>query len=180
MSIAFSTNQSLIHTNVKTLEEGLELLSRLQADQYTRGYKPAFQSTIGAHFRHLLEHYRCLLQQLPAGTICYDQRERDAELEIDIEYARRTIQAICADLNNLAEDVFGMQYRLIDQQVAEPVETTLERELLFLQSHSVHHYAIIAAMTRAFGVEPDKEFGVAIATRSYQATLAFAENAKSV
>ena len=54
-----------------------------------------------------------------------------------------------------------------DLQITEPIKTNLERELLFLQSHSVHHYAIIAAMTRLIGERPAVEFGVAFATRTF-------------
>jgi len=161
-------SDSLIQTNVSALQEGLELLALLTPVQYTQGYKPAFHSTIGAHFRHVLEHYRCFVYQLPNREICYDSRERDLELECDFHYAEKTIHSLIADLQQLASLDLDVNCTLVDQQASEAVATTVYRELLFLQSHTMHHYAIIGAMTRSFGAQPADDFGVAIATRTHQ------------
>ena len=67
-----SQNNNLLQTNIDALEEGSALLALLNPDQYMQGYKPVFQSTIGAHFRHVLEHYRCFLKQYSSGELCYD------------------------------------------------------------------------------------------------------------
>ena len=166
-----STNQKLIETNVLALEEGAQLLKVLKGNQYTEGYKPAFHSTVGAHFRHVLEHYRCFLRQRECLQFCYDKRERDQQLETDVEYAKNTIDELIVGLQKLDNDVFEEKYTVVDEQSQCPVETSLHRELLFLQSHTVHHYAIIGAMTRAFGNQPDEEFGIAIATRTHQKKL---------
>lgn len=163
------TTQSLIKSNIDALKEGVELLSLLEKEQYIAGFKPAFHSTIGAHFRHLLEHYRCLFDQLPNGVLCYDKRERDSLLECDIEYAKRTLKQMQSELSSLSSEVFSREYLIEDQQAVGQVTTSLQRELLFLQSHTVHHYAIIGAMTRAFGKQPEDDFGIAIATRNHQA-----------
>ena len=74
-------------------------------------------------------------------------------------------------LDKIEDQAFSESYTFVDEQSVEPIATNLQRELLFLQSHTVHHYAIIGAMTRAFGNQPDNEFGVAIATRTHQKTL---------
>ena len=160
-------DQQLIESNIRCLEEGAELIRLLESNQYTQGFKPAFQSTIGAHFRHILEHYRCFASQMAGGTFCYDKRERDQLLECDAQYALRTIDELLNYVRSLssADSEFGREFQIEDEQTSTPVSTNLNRELLFLQSHTVHHYAIIGAMTRAFGNQPDKDFGVAIATR---------------
>jgi hypothetical protein len=46
--------------------------------------------------------------------------------------------------------------------------TSVGRELQFLVSHTVHHYAVIAAMLRPQGVEPGADFGVAPSTLVYE------------
>ncbi len=160
-----SPDQQLIDSNIQGLEEGAELIRLLQKDQYTQGFKPAFQSTIGAHFRHVLEHYRCFSTQIVGGTFCYDKRERDQLLECDSGYALRTIDELIESLSVLANPNVGVEFFIEDEQASRQIQTNLNRELLFLQSHTVHHYAIIGAMTRAFGNQPDEDFGVAIATR---------------
>lgn len=162
------TNQSLIECNITALNEGVELLSLLNSSQYVQGYKPAFQSTIGAHFRHILEHYQCFFLQHREGQFCYDSRKRDQKLELDINYANCTIDEVLESFGTLNDDDFNRHYVIFDQQASGEVVTTLQRELLFLQSHTTHHYAIIAAMSRAIGAQPQDEFGVAIATRAFE------------
>jgi uncharacterized damage-inducible protein DinB len=161
-------NECLLQTNISALEEGVSLLALLLPSQYIQGFKPAFHSTIGAHFRHVLEHYRCFIIQLEGGEICYDKRERDQQLECDFDYANQAIGLLIDDLNALIESDLNRSCVLFDQQATQPVSTTIHRELLFLQSHTMHHYAIIGAMTRSFGAQPAKDFGVAIATRVHQ------------
>jgi len=163
-----STNQRLIETNILALQEGAKLLSVLKINQYTEGFKPAFQSTIGAHFRHVLEHYKCFFKQVESGRFCYDERERDSTLECDVDYAEKTITQLINLFEGFDKSQFDNPYTIDDEQSQGAVVTTLQRELLFLQSHTVHHYAIIGAMTRAFGNQPADDFGVAIATRTHQ------------
>jgi len=168
MTDSLLINKSLLQANVDALNEGEQLVGLLEAEQYTQGFQPAFESTIGAHFRHVLEHYRCFIKQMPGRVFCYDDRERDQALECDSEYAVNAIHQIVDQLAGISDHAFAQTYTLLDEQSPGPVETKLQRELLFLQSHTVHHYAMIAAMTRAFGNQPEADFGIAIATRSYQ------------
>lgn len=163
-----SLNTSLLQTNVDALEEGATLLTAISTEQYTQGYKPAFNSTIGAHFRHVLEHYRCFLNQLSSGKLCYDNRERDQLLESDCDYAKRTIEDLKQALVSLSDEALSKSCEVVDQQADGIVTSSVHRELLFLQSHTAHHYAIIAAMARALGSQPEANFGVAIATRTHQ------------
>ncbi len=161
-------SQSVIDANIQALKEGAELLLMLDSEQYDSDLKPAFQATIGAHYRHLLEHYCCLFTQIAKGVFCYDKRERDEQLESDREYALRSIADILGQLEAIDVTLFSQQYHIVDHQLAGPLATSLQRELLFLQSHTVHHFAIIAAMARGLGLQPMRDFGVAIATIKYR------------
>ncbi|MBX2847789.1 MAG: hypothetical protein KTR16_05695 [Acidiferrobacterales bacterium] len=169
----------LIEINIAGLQEGQRLLSLLDSSQYVQGFKPAFQSDIGTHFRHIFEHYRCFLQQVKEAEFRYDLRARDAQLETDIEYAKSSTEEIISLLENFDVDLFERDYKICESygdlddrhQLVSDVPTTLERELMFLQSHTVHHFAMIAAMTRSLGIQPDEEFGVAIPTRNYAKQL---------
>ena len=52
-------------------------------------------------------------------------------------------------------------------------ESTLERELYVLVSHTIHHYALVAVLLRTLGVDPGPEFGVAPSTlRHWEAAKA--------
>ena len=48
------------------------------------------------------------------------------------------------------------------------VETTLGRELLFLSSHTVHHFAPLGQYCRNAGVELGHDFGKAPATMAFE------------
>jgi hypothetical protein len=50
--------------------------------------------------------------------------------------------------------------------------STLGRELEFLRSHTVHHYALIALIFRAHEASVPSSFGVAPSTLRYQAEAA--------
>lgn len=167
-----SSNKCLVEANVRALQEGADLLSQIQHNHYSRSASPAFESTIGAHFRHVLEHYRCFLSQLSGGTICYDLRERDQILERDIGYAQRTLADLLAGLQALDIDSFSAAVQVRDCQNGCMVTSNFARELLFLQSHTVHHYAIIGAISRVLGERPESDFGVADATREHRNTNA--------
>ncbi|MBL4671345.1 MAG: DinB family protein [Arenicella sp.] len=167
-----SQNNNLLQANIDALGEGAALLALLKPEQYTRAYKPTFHSTIGAHFRHVLEHYRCFIRQLETGIICYDDRERDLPLERDFAYANQTLIELQGALRDLEQQNLDKPCQLRDQQATESLTSTVFRELLFLQSHTMHHYAIIGAMTRTFGAQPSADFGVAIATREHQKSTA--------
>jgi hypothetical protein len=48
------------------------------------------------------------------------------------------------------------------------VETTLGRELMFLSSHTVHHFALVAQYSKAAGVDLGHDFGKAPATVAFE------------
>lgn len=168
----------ILNANLDALEEGLELLRNISVRDFSASCAPTFQSVIGAHFRHLLEHYVCLLKTLDSGEVCYDSRPRDMRLEQDLDYALNTMLDVIQRLGEIrqrhikdADGGAGAVKGILvnDQQSVQPVVSTMHRELLFLQSHTVHHYAMIAAMCRILGVSIEPDFGVAIATRVFEA-----------
>lgn len=178
-----TSTQVFIEANIAVLSEGLSLLRELDDGNYNGDCRPAFQSTIGAHFRHLLEHYQCFLKSIEQGTVCYDSRARDAALELNRGYAIEVMELVIAQFSRFRVDISSparpaTAIFINDQQSPAPVQTTLQRELLFLQSHSVHHYAMIAAMLRLQGVEVGPNFGVAIATQIFEASKRCSTTAK--
>jgi hypothetical protein len=57
--------------------------------------------------------------------------------------------------------------------VCEPfMESSIDRELQVLSSHTIHHFALIAMTLRLHGVEMPPDFGMAPSTLRYQAEAA--------
>lgn len=158
----------LIRDNLAAIEQGTSLLAgldeRLYADATLSG------ASIGAHFRHVLDHYQCLLKGVASGVVDYDARERDGRIETDRDYAlavaARIRQALLA-LEVRAPLSVQLHAGPSAQERLDPTPSTVERELLFVLLHSVHHYALIALELKMRGKRPDPTLGMAPATLGY-------------
>jgi hypothetical protein len=122
--------------------------------------------------RHCVDHYECYLQGLPAGKVDYDARCRDALVETDPATAVDRIQTI---QSRLAETSGASQPISISiHHGAEPSTwqtSTSGRECIFLFSHTIHHFALMAGICREQGLEVPSEFGVAPSTLKHRQKL---------
>jgi hypothetical protein len=155
------------------LLQGLSLLNEVTEDGYARLMPPPYSASVGKHYRHVLDHFTCLLRGLSSRRINYDSRERDARLESDLDYAFATT----LDLVEKLRAVSGMVLKhpcLVAYTVgygdrsATEIPSTVARELAFSISHAVHHYALIRLICAAQDVALPVEFGVAPSTLKYQ------------
>ncbi len=129
---------------------------------------------IGGHIRHCLDFVDCLAAGLEAGRIDYNQRKRDVRIERDCEFAFTKIDEAIAKLQSLANADFN-QTLLVRHERANDITneeswcgSTLARELEFMQSHTVHHYAIINLKLAILGIKIDEDLGVAASTLKYR------------
>ncbi len=138
-----------------------------------------FRSAIGPHARHVLDHYDALYAALPPQqaplTVSYDERARDTRTEQDRQFAAQRVRRVLLHLERLAS-LDSAQPLIIycsttPDRPAEPVTSTLGRELQFLQSHCIHHLAVIAVRAEAAGMTLPAEFGKAPATIAQERTL---------
>jgi len=165
---------SVLAANLALLEQGLELLERLSDGAYageSEGPKP-----VGPHFRHVLEHYSCFLDGVAGGRIDYDARPREVALETDRAAARQRIVELVGGLTALADADLDLaaQVRLecgLGGDGEQWSRSTVRRELHFLVSHTVHHFALIGLLLERHGVAPDAEFGVAPSTLLHRRRL---------
>lgn len=146
-----------------------------------------YAAHVGAHMRHIIEHYDALANALKAvntGTarVCtadYDARERNLLVEADPLEAMRRIALI--------EVVFGPATGLSESAVSQRVEvhtrgglqgehdfctaSTVARELMFLNSHATHHFAILQGYARERGETLGAGVGKAPATVAHEQRL---------
>ncbi len=171
-----TTTAPLALDNIHYLAQALDLLEALDDEVYGKPYPPFFDNGIGAHLRHNLDHYRGFLDGLGTFRIDYDARERDPRIETDRALAVRQIHEVIESLRHLSEADTGAAVMVkMDsgdetQNGATWRSSSIGRELQFLVSHTVHHYALIGVLARLHGVEPGEEFGVAPSTLRYQQT----------
>ncbi len=158
--------------NVYFIEQGRALLRNLDDNLFCRAANG--QSGVGAHLRHVIDCFRCFQRGLADGRVDYDSRQRDPLLEQDRKIADGALAEISQALNNLGADDAARRLEVKVDTVAweDPAlhwhVSSLGRELQFLLSHTVHHYALIALLLRQQGFEPGADFGVAPSTLEFQ------------
>ena len=153
-----------INGSSEALRQGEMLLRQLSDSAFNRPVDVVFGSTIGMHFRHNLDHYRCFLQGLDSGCIDYAARRRDARLEQDRSYALSEISKIRRTIKILLPPAGDIDLFIARDDGKGVAATSIIRELEFLLSHTVHHYAIVAILCRLQGIEVNDGFGVAPST----------------
>ena len=178
MNIAANTHTlNLIESNVLTLESAISVLRSLPEDKYSHTEAPIFEASLGKHIRHVIDHYLSFERDIIKGSVDYDQRKRDTQLELDKEYAIKRIKDVQqwlhalrheASSNQRLEVVICSNVNIPDGAVSG---SSITRELQFLQSHSIHHFALIAIMLRFYGLVVPREFGIAPSTLVHEETV---------
>lgn len=156
----------LIQHNLLKLKKIKELINYLPLDLYTQPKDLLSQSTIGQHFRYVLEFYICLENGLKKGAVCYDERERDILIETNIDYAMEQIEKLNVFLSKIEKDSSMEMKANYDTTSDEKtsIPTSLFRELAYALDHAIHHLAIIKIALTEENLEIDNNFGVAPST----------------
>lgn len=161
-------SEGLAARNVRALEQGLALFARLGRERYALVRPELAPSGIGGHFRHIHDYYGCFVRGLAAGRVDYDARERDPRFEAELAHATRAARRTIARLERLADgDGERELFVRMDHDTTADASwsrSTLRRELGFLLSHTIHHYALIRVLLAADGIACEPEFGVAPST----------------
>lgn len=165
--------ENLLCRSVGLLQQGITLLNSVDDALYLQQVSPVFHGSIGSHLRHITDFYDCLLAGLRAGVVNYNQRSRDQAVERHRAVGLARLLHLMEQLTAL-NPASGAMPLLVQWEADFGVEeagwsnSSLARELEFLRSHTVHHYAIMAIMGRMMGVDPGQEFGVASSTQVFQ------------
>lgn len=167
------THHPLVRANLEGIEQALHLLEQLDDAQYTYVAKPYAQSSIGAHLRHINDMYFALMNApQQQGVIDYDQRRRGALVETQRELAIAELQAIKHWLLALEEQSLTMpvtiksETSIYQQQICQ-MPSSLQRELLFVSSHTTHHFSVMRVNAEACQIKTNDIFSYAPATASY-------------
>jgi hypothetical protein len=157
----------------QVLLQGLSLLNEVSETEYGRVLPAPYSASIGKHFRHVLDHFTCLLRGVASGKIDYDARERDLRIENDHDYAFAATLELIETLRAITTTTMAQRCLVAytvgyGERNSTLIPTTVARELAFSISHAVHHYALIRLICAAQQVELPLEFGVAPSTLNYQ------------
>lgn len=159
-----------VEYNRMLLQQGIALLEQLDDVQYAG--KLSTWAPVGAQYRHVLDHYHSFLRGQASARVDYDARERD-------EWVERSRIAALGATNQCLEGITALA-GAADRPIMVQMDSgagpdrpdwrpsSAGRELQFLCSHTIHHYALIRLLLQGAGVELDRDFGVAPSTLSYQ------------
>ncbi len=162
-----------MNLNEKSINQLLDLkqfVGKVSDEQYTENLPDLSQASLGQHVRHILEFYSCLLkasEQKP--VVCYDERERDKNLENNTGSAIELIESIVTRLETRVNDFTIQLKSLINEGKAIMVESSLEREMWYVYEHTTHHMAILKIGAFLLGInQVGTDFGVADSTIEYR------------
>lgn len=168
-----SENQIKTHTNLlerleQELMRGFALIEGLSDDVYLRANNGI--GSIGAHVRHNLDFTNNFLSGLECGKIDYNCRERDIRIEKDRQHAKERFLFLIEWLKRVSHDLLD-ENLYVRSEVDETnwYKSSGARELEFVCSHTVHHYALISEKLRLYGVKVPGDFGVAPSTLRFWA-----------
>ena len=148
-----------------------QILCIVSQESYIDGSKGG--ATIGAHIRHILDRFHCFFAGLPEASIDYDARKRDKEIEQNLSAASFAVSSVGRRIEQLGSEPSALELIAVKEAVLStcpPVEisSTIERELMGLITHSIHHLAIIVLIGRSFGYQIDEDFGKAPSTIAFE------------
>ena len=156
----------LIQATRGTLVEGLALLESVDDRSYSERLEALEIDSAGNHVRHCLEFFECFLDGLSRREVDYAARKRHREIAQERLLGMLQVAEVIDRLQALeqldAED--QILVRAEDDEEGYWTPSTLGRELEFLRSHTVHHYALIAIILRAHSLAVPAAFGVAPST----------------
>jgi len=166
------STEILVQLNIEFLRQGRTLLEQLDDETYTACDPPVYNSGIGEHMRHILEHYEMFVRGIANGFIDYDARKRDGTVSSCCSAASERLDAIVAALGAVDGADGPIEVKLAAsrfENLDDPrSDSTIKRELQYLQAHTIHHFALIAMILRMRDVDVPDDFGVAPSTLQYR------------
>lgn len=151
---------------VALLEQIDHVICQLEPADYVRPLPEFDGSTLGQHFRHILEFFQCLQEGVASGTVDYAARQRNLLYEENPRVAAgvfanfaEALPAFDSRQNVSVRAEFGGSHR-------PEYASTIGRELVFVYDHAIHHLAIIKIGLRCHfpNVQTDKHLGVSPST----------------
>lgn len=172
----------LSHISIEVLEQLKTHLTQLNQIEYSQKLLVFNNVSIGAHTRHVIEFYQCLLNGAKVGLIDYDARQRDLRIEQQLDYTLDMLDEIMYRLQTINDLDLKLSLRVQYGEESYIVPTSFEREEVYLVEHTIHHYALIRiGLQESFPhVEIDCNFGYAHSTIQHkkEKTVKLLENAQ--
>ena len=152
----------MIGTIIKNLDKATYLLDSISQEQYVNTSVAPYNSSIGGHVRHVLDVFVCVFKGLENNEIDLTLRDRNLEVEQEIEKCKEYINLVISNLNEINSAELNKLVSVVDDlgNGKEKAIYTLGAILIQAHSHATHHYASIGYIIHQLGIElPDDAFG---------------------
>ncbi len=153
----------LIHFNKKLLEDALNVLKLLDDTELACCPTPLHESSIGQHLRHIADHFSALIYS-NLETVDYQHRNRFTRMETSTLAATHRFRTLKKDMTLIEQGACRINAETGYQAQSVVLDSTRERELAFVASHTIHHFALVALLLRALQKSPPENLGIAPAT----------------
>ncbi len=147
----------------------MDSIARLTPRQYVQPCKNLSDSSIGRHVRHIIELFQCLEKGYDCGTVDYEKRKRDIDIETNKELACNLLQQISDCLGRPNKDL--LLSSLYDDHCNESIiiSTNYYREIAYNLEHTIHHMALIRiGITEISDIALSEDYGVASSTLKHR------------
>ena len=159
-------NQSVILEVRAVLIQLIDCINQLSYDDYVQKHNLLGNSSIGEHTRHIVELFQQLLEGYETGSVDYDKRKRNLEIQESVDFAVDCMAHVICSLEKTNKPL--LLKTVYNKQETE-IETSYYRELVFNIEHCIHHQAIIKIALLTMGKNQiDESFGVAKSTLIYR------------
>lgn len=165
-------NAIILEGHLETVQQAKEFLLGLTAENYQVVIKPHFASSAGTHIRHIIDHYLALKDGLNQGLVNYNKRNRYSRIESCPEIALLEWQKIEKWLNEVSQLDADMPINVVCETSVNEIQntqtkSTLARELVFVSSHAIHHFSLLAVINSLLGNKDEVNFGIAPSTATF-------------
>jgi hypothetical protein len=145
-----------------TVQELIDVLAQLNSQEYTMPEISLSNATIGQHTRHIIELFQCLINEYNLGTVNYDKRKRNKEIENNLVIANLALKEIQDNIEKSDREIM-VCYELGGEEIN--IKSNYHRELMYNLEHCIHHQALIkVALLNMPHIHINDTFGVAPST----------------
>lgn len=158
------------HQMQSTCAQLLEAIRMIPDALYAQPLGVYGGSSVGMHFRHVIEFFQSLHAGVATGKVCYESRSRHKLMEESSAYA----SGIFGELTSTLQ-LKDMPIAVVHMEGGMPafeVASTYYRELWYVLEHAIHHMALIKIGYTALDITLPADFGVAPSTIQYREACA--------
>lgn len=162
----------MLDSQLEVVQQAKQFLSEISDLDYSSALKPHLRGSAGVHMRHILDHYQALMAGHEIGLVDYNKRNRFSQTEVDPSVALEQWSIIEAWLANVCALPGETPIEVLSETSIEHTEyaqvpSTLARELVFVSSHAIHHFSLLAVLRSLQGKSTSDNFGIAPATATF-------------